>query len=516
MSLQAIIKKCVVKELIDLDTIDTHCKIPNYLNKLLIVDSTTLIFLRELIKPSELTEKGFISIQDIKVLLQPLAIHLIYFVHPTVENFQLILDVFAKASCPFLSANIFCPSTIPDAVMKMIKSNSVLVSKIMNLKEFHISFTVEGPNVVTLGPHMTIPFVYSQSSRESTVKDISQRIVDLFTIMNDCPSIRFMASSELSENVADKLSAALSAISEQNPNFGKEGTELKKNACLILERNFDPRAPFIHYLTTEPIARDLLEIEDDFVEFNKNSKNSMRMYFTDPDPVWQSFRFMHIAEVMAQVNIKVKEFSSLHKVHISDEKVTVSSLRSAISKFPAFRSEFKRFELLTLLSNAIMDKYKELNLKEIVSAEQELATNENSKGEPVPDNPALYVNLLGDIKSKIDRFRLISLFALKNDNGLSKAILDKLFKDADIDFAKQALSAFETLGFPIIADRANRRMRILPRCSDSSVSTGYDDSRFIPVIWDILKQFIGQNLDESLFPFKGRKSTLTLSVFFST
>ncbi|KAF0986522.1 hypothetical protein HZS_4719, partial [Henneguya salminicola] len=515
MSLQDVTTFALFKEVIDSEFINKHCKprIPNDLNKILIVDANSMSFLREIIKSSQLTSKGFITTQDINVLLQPLPIHLIYFIEPTTNNIKIIVDTFSDPKSPFLTAHIFTTTKISEDAIKMIRSQPILVAKLMTLKELPFSFTVEAPNIFTLAPYMTIPFIYnSKSARENTVQDISTRIMNLLSVMNDCPSVRYMASSSFCENIASTLASLLVGRSSISPNFGKSGSEKKQSVLLIIERNFDPRPPFIHDLTLEPMARDILDVKNNCIEFNKNTKDSFKLYFDASDPVWQSLRYKHIADVMSEVNTKITELNTTKKLEVTDENMSVSSLRKLMTKYPAYRVEFRRYQGLMMLDIALLEKYKSNDISSIAKIEQNLATNETITGEPVPDNPVLLANLLEDITSPTDKFRLIALFALKKDNGLTKPLFEKLVEISHIDFAKKCLSALQILGFPIIEDSTSKRPRPLPRCPyDATVSTGYDDSRYIPIIWDILRRLTGQNLDETLFPFMGEKTLIKIA-----
>lgn len=514
MSLRQSVKEAFLKDVLESETLEKYCKpkVVNDLNKLLIVDSVTAIYLKELIRPSDLTARGYIAIQNISIVLQNLAIHLIYFVEPTIENFKMIVKHFPKESS-FLSIHIYASNRIPQECINIIKTQSALLVKLLTLKELSISFTIEAENLFTLGPHMLVPYVFSELNRDAVIIDICKRLTDLFIVLNDCPStIRYMADSPFTRAVAEQLNSMLLSVKSKMPSFGKAGTEKRPVHILILNRMFDPRSLVVHDLTFESMARDLLDVKNNFIQLGEG-KEASKLFLDDSNAVWRSLRYKHIADVMNEVNVKVKELTTTKKIGFGDEKVTVESLRKIVAKYPAYMNVVKFYQGLVQLACKLLELYKSEHIKDIAKAEQDLATNSNTEGESVPDNPALYVNLLEDIKSKEDKFRIIYLFALKNDNGIRKPLLDRLIKLADIDFAKQALSALEALDFPINEETATKRPRPLERAHEDPVaSIGYEDSRFIPKIWEILKNFVTQNLDESLFPYLGKKVTSAPSV----
>ncbi|KII68345.1 Syntaxin-binding protein 1 [Thelohanellus kitauei] len=459
--------------------------------------------LKEIIKPSELTDRGFISTQGIGVSLQPLPIHLIYCILPTQDNFQTIIDNVSPYISKFLTIHIFTFGLIPDSAIELLKSNNQVVSKLLTLLELPLTFTIQTGDLLTLGPNFGISDIYLNQN-EVKMNEISSRLRDLFLVMNDRPAIRYYKQSSMATGIANSLEKLLVSAVSARPGLGGSGSDKRRSLCLILDRSFDQLSPFIHDLTLEAMAHDLLEVKGHVCTFKEDGQ-TFNVKFDDNDQLWQGLRLKHIADVSNEIATKTRDFSEKNHIQMPEGEVTVAGLRRQIAKLPTLLPEFQKLQSFLALASKLMDIYKTNKLKQITQAEQEFATNLSSDGNPIADNFALYYNVFEEAVCNEDKLRLVLLFALKNNTGISYALTDKLLTSSKIESSKQFIEALKLINFNMVEDPSCARPAIQRAEEDSNISTGYAHSRFVPYMWHICKGMTSQTLEEDAYPFVGER-----------
>lgn len=81
-----------------------------------------------------------------------------------------------------------------------------------------------------------------------------------------------------------------------------KGIDKSSSELIILDRGFDAVSPFIHDLTYQAMANDLIDIKNNIYSYNtkKDSLKSIRKeaLLDEYDELWLKLRHLHIAEVL--------------------------------------------------------------------------------------------------------------------------------------------------------------------------------------------------------------------------
>lgn len=78
-----------------------------------------------------------------------------------------------------------------------------------------------------------------------------------------------------------------------------------KITVILVDRTFDPLSPLLHDFYYQPLMYDCLNIENDIVEYEVESKNSVQKKKTlleDNDDIFNKYRYQHIAHVAEGIN----------------------------------------------------------------------------------------------------------------------------------------------------------------------------------------------------------------------
>lgn len=276
----------------------------------------------------------------------------------------------------YKKAHVFFSSTVPQSLIAMIKSSPELLKNLASLKQVNLELLVVDKQSFVTGQYTALSELYSEGASNTaafteTIETVSRRLATAFESMKEMPSIRYFAPKgsssipshpslgSISKRVADRLFTMLT-----------QDSQLGKNAetcdLLIIERGVDPVSPCIHDFYYEPMAYDLLEIDDNNcsykykIETNKGNKEERLVVLNESDPLWNELRFMHVGEALLTLDQKTKKFGSKNKAASMQSSnkggaLSTRDLKNLVQALPQFREQLSKLALHVEIASKIND-----------------------------------------------------------------------------------------------------------------------------------------------------------------
>ena len=232
----------------------------------LVVDSLGMRVISTCCKMRDIVMEGITIVEDLNKGRQSLPLEAIYFVSPTENSVQMIIDDFKDANKPqYTGAHIFFTETCPEILFEKIAKANNLGRRIKNLQEINIAYLPTEMQVFSLDNRDALPHLYSHSAqivkekRPACVEQIAEQLATLCASLGEYPSIRYRSASQLSLDIAQALMNRMQAYKADDPSIG-EGPQKQQSQIIILDRGFDLVSPLLHELTYQSMVYDLLNI----------------------------------------------------------------------------------------------------------------------------------------------------------------------------------------------------------------------------------------------------------------
>jgi hypothetical protein len=109
------------------------------------------------------------------------------------------------------------------------------------------------------------------------------------------------------------------------------------------------------------------------------------VFLNDQDEIWSRFRNKHIAEVHATINKEVSSVVAESKKRTvkSTEEMSLSDMAEIIRSNPKNEEMMKRYHTHLELINKCITDFTQLNLRRLVSLEQDLITGLDARGNKI-------------------------------------------------------------------------------------------------------------------------------------
>lgn len=427
--------------------------------KVLILDDFTTRVLSSAVKMGDILDRNVSIVEDLYKDRQPFpGLSAVYFVQPTQRNVERILEDFSGPKGLYQAVHIFFSSQVrPKLVDRIKESPGCLLRCIKGLKEGNLEIiTIDSRTVVTehqdclsrlMGPGA------DHRTRASDISSVVARLATLFGTLKDFPVIRYAAPPrppapstsgatappppEAPLKGADGRSTLTRrvgvALLERLVGMQKSGVLPSRETCdlIILDRSYDPLAPFIHEWTYESMVHDLLadKLEGNIYKYSTDAKETKESFLDERDPQWLELRHMFIAEVYAAIATRFKEFQSKNKAAKaagtkgSTGEMGLGSMRALIAALPQYHDILSRMSLHIQVSSELKGVTNDRLLTEVGEIEQDLIFGEKTSKD--------LVTFLTDHHDKLnpeDTLRLLMCYLITHPERLDQAKRDQWVK----------------------------------------------------------------------------------------
>jgi len=404
-------------------------------SKILIVDSYTHDIIFSIFTRNELTNENIELIYKIDRKDSFPIYDAIYFVSPTEEAIQHIVNDFKKTNM-YATANIFFTNTVTDDLIRKLKiiSNSIEI-----LKELYVDFFVFESRVFTVRTEECFQRLYNSKLQGKTIEDISNKVMSLLASLGDYPDIRFYDpegngnTSTIAAKFAYKLQEKLDNLSEIDSDFPKK-TPYKRTNMIIVDRSYDLIGPLLHDFYYQGMANDIADIENGVIyRYILSNGTNKQEKLNENEQFWNDIRHLYISEAQDYVNEKIKECSKLRD---NSEDISLNQLKLKTYELPKQLIIKDKATMHQKLIDECMKYYRsneEIN-REAATIEQDLADENSgiSNSKYLDKIESLIQNRNFNMKEKM---QLIMIYVLSS-KSISKETLSNLCSNASIDEQK--------------------------------------------------------------------------------
>lgn len=480
--------------------------------KVLVVDTLAMRVISTCCKMREIVMEGITIVEDLKKGREALPLEAVYFISPTENSVEAIINDFKEFDKPqYTAAHIFFTETCPGSLFDKIAKAKNLGRRIKNLKEINIAYLPLEMQIFSLDNGDALSHLYSHNpsvvreKRPICVEQIAEQLATLCASIGEYPSIRYRSASQLSLDIAQALMNRLNAYKADDPSMG-EGSQKHQSQLIILDRGFDLVSPLLHELTYQAMVYDMLEIQKDVYKYEVQSGGDYILkeaLLDENDDTWVKLRHKHIANVSAEITKQIKQFSESKRLTSpgTKEAATVKDLALLLKRMPQYQKELSKYSLHLNLAEECLRIYNIHEVEKLCAVEQDLATGVDKDGEKISKDHmrAIVPVLLNQNISENNKLRIILLYSIMK-MGINEESMNKLMEHAKIsNVGRNTIKNVSNLDVTIIQDSGKKKP--LPTRKERSSEETYNLSRYVPYIKDVMENAAEGSLDTKLFPY---------------
>ncbi|KAJ6247279.1 protein rop [Anaeramoeba flamelloides] len=472
---------------------------------IMVVDKYTLKLLSTTCRMFEILDEGVNLVELITIKRQPLKkIHALYFLSPTKESVQNFLEDF-KSKPKYKKAHLFFTHSLPEKLLNSI-ANSKAKKYIETLVEFNLNFFPIESQVFTFRDKSAFQQIYSieqTTDQNEVLTRVADQLLTVCTTMGDLPAIRYPKGNQICLGIATYLQNQLTALGKNIKDFPSVD-QSEQGVMLILDRSVDLLSPVLHDFYYQSMVYDLLNIEDDKIKYQtetKETKKETESTLDEKDGVWTTYRHLHIAECMTQISSQFNNFietnSTAKYKKKKGENVNLKMIGQAIKNMPQYHKQIDLFNRHITIASKVMDRFNKDGLQKIGILEQNIVMGEDPEGTPFKDP---LVHLQGPLQDNTvdpkNKARLLMLYVI-TQNPSSKELRKILrLSDLDIDL-ETSISNLMAIGGNTQSEKKKKKKKK----NQVNEEERYEVSRYDPVIQKILKELISGSLPKTKYPY---------------
>jgi len=416
-------------------------------------------------------------------------------------------------------------STLPQPLGADLFSSEPRRQLIANTKDLNIDFFPRESHVITFKADWSFHILYNPQCDQlikSHLNTLTQKIVSICVSLGEHPVVRYYrprvssySASVLCSHLASFVQDALDnyAVDPRN-NFPPESSR-PRAVLVITDRTMDLMAPFVHELTYQAMAMDLLPMGDDgdkityrnVVRRGQPDQEEKDVEINDNDKLWVSNRHKQMKDLLVELSNDFKAFQAKNSQFADNngQPVSVNTIKDMMAGLPEFQEGKEVFSLHIDMAEKCAKLFQERKLLDITSTEQCLATGIDEDGKR-PRNLADQVVRLLDDDSVVhdDRVRLFAMYILYK-HGILRGDIEKLRCHGELS----PIDGEMIYNLDLLGARAERPLRdnmptLAPLFPARVPQNMPDDeislSRFEPALRYLLEGLCNNTLDPNVFP----------------
>lgn len=470
----------------------------------------------------DILDNGITIIEHLSVARQPLTyLDAVYFMRPNQANIKQIKTDFGEprdySGRLYKAAHLFFTEIIADEMLVEL-AKSDMAPFVQTVKELNLAFLPVEERVFSLDNPAAYNDYYGNKMTDQRLEEVAEQLVTVCATLDEspCPKVRICNSNlDCVKKLATKVQEKLDKYREADiltPNT--------RSQLIILDRGFDPISPFLHDLTFQAMAFDLLSSASasskiDPVKctysFDATEDSKKEILLDTSNEVWKELRHLHINTCIQNVNKKAQDLVAKYATLRGGQGggADVHEMRSMINKMPKYKKEEAILNSFLKLAEDCMKAYNSGTVERAVKLEQDMATGFDSTGNRIEDNmracvPVFVPQNNGPIFTPYQKLRVLILYVLNKkglNRHLTKDTLSRLIARADIQKEEKAVNNLISLGLDIFGSSDIPQRQDPPR-KERDMSGVFETSRWTPVVMDIMEAVVhDRNLDTNHYPF---------------
>nr|CAH69616.1 Sec1-4 syntaxin-binding protein [Paramecium tetraurelia] len=421
---------------------------PNVQNYFLIVDQKTVKVVSAYMKMAELMELGVSAVEKLELGRKPFPkLHAIYFISPTQDSIQRVLDDFKDKKNPqYGVVHLFLSNEIDQGLMQKIAQCNSLITKIASFKIVNLDFACTSDQVFTIETPEMLTKAYTSQNVQQLLKEASYKLATLLISFNKFYSFEFLynqAENKLSEQIAKLAAARLqellaSFVKQKNEQYDNIEKEAGKITVMIIDRSYDVATPLLHDFYYQSMIYDLLDITNDIYETEVEAGGKQikqKVIFNENDDLFNRYKYRHIIQVLEGIPVEFREFinnNTTAKVQQGQmNNLDLNQMSEIVKTLPQYNELLGKYTLHMKLIEKSWSIFENKGLKEIGEIEQGLITGIDGAGKSISTTKiqsAVATKLMSETLDEYDKLRLILLtsIGLEMSEKDRKILTDKI------------------------------------------------------------------------------------------
>lgn len=493
--------------------------------KILVVDETSRKLLYNAVKEDDVLNCNIINVERIEerrdVQSETDAIYLLSPVPHIVE--QLKADLARRR---YRKAFLIWTSTLPRALGKDLFDSENRRQVIANTQDLNIDYYPRESHVVTFRADWSFHILYNPTCDtliKSHLESLTHQIVSVCVSLGEYPLVRYYrppvatyAAAVLCSHLAASVQNALDDFArDPRNNFPPPDSPRPRAELIITDRTMDLMSPFIHELTYQAMAMDLLPVQDDgdkityrnVIRRGQPDQEEKDIELNEDDELWVRNRHKHMKDLLVELSNDFKQFQARNPqfAESGDEPVSVNTIKDMMAGLPGFQKEKEAFALHIDMAEKCAKLFSERKIIDISATEQSLATGLDEDGKRPRMLADQLVRLLDD-DSIIhdDRVRILAMYIMYR-NGILKGDIEKLRCHGELS----PMDGEMIYNLDILGSRVERQLKdsappnqplFPPKAIQVQPGEEVDLTRFEPTLKYMLEALCRNTLDSTRFP----------------
>ncbi|KAI1610850.1 Sec1-like protein [Exophiala viscosa] len=495
--------------------------------KVLVLDEQSRQLVYNVTKEDDILNANITNIEQIEERRQTLSdTDAIYLLSPLPHIVECLKADLGRKR--YRRAHLIWTSQLPRALGEEIFRSESRARLIVESRTLNIDFFPRESNLITFREPWSFHLLYHPAC-DALVKNhldaLTQKIVSICVSLGEYPLIRFYKPRDhdrhpaevLCYHLASFIQAALDNYARDERNdFPPQNLSSRPRAVLLLTaRSMDLMSPFVHELTYQAMAMDLLPIRDDddkvtyrnIIRRGQPDQEEKDVEITEKDNLWVAHRHMHMKDLLVKLSEEFRKFQARNPQFADNDgqPASINTIKDMLAGLPEFQEGKEAFSLHIDMAEKCAKIFADHKLLDVVSVEQSLSTGMDEDNKR-PKNLADQIVRLLDDDSVIheDRVRLLILYILYR-SGILRGDIEKLRCHGQLSpMDGEIIYNLITLGARVEKQLKDTTLPppplFPPRIRDTGNVEEVSLSRFEPALRYMLEEQCQGTLDTTVFP----------------